>query len=359
MSSVPPIRPQRLHLSGSNRAIGAALAEHAARHFGARPDPEGPESVAREALLARVAPHLVARAEGLRARFPGRDPFSLPFLMDGAPDHLPAACSVALLPARGGRGPFLLRNFDFGFLSAAALAGGPDSGVPMVAAPHLLSLAPGDGGRATCGISVFDLFGALTCGVNDAGLGVALLQHLGGAHLVGPAGALNEVEVVRVILETCATTEEAEAALAVLPRRTVWLPCRYLVADARGRGFVWSQAVGCAPRTIRDTAGFLAATNHDPDGDPAGLAREGVTANDLVSSDQRLRALCAAGRDAEPEEAATVARVVSLDPVGRPVGGTVWSAIYDLGSRCVSVRFLSGRNGDTPVMGSALHGVAA
>jgi hypothetical protein len=142
----------------------------------------------------------------------------------------------------------------------------------------------------------------------------------------------------------------------VLPRRTVWLPCRYLVADARGRGFVWSQAVGCAPRTIRDEAGFLAATNHDPDGDPADLAREGVTANDLASSARRLRALCAAGRDAEPEETAAAARVLSLDPVGRPVGGTVWSAIYDLGSRCLSVRFQSGRNGEKQVLNTALCG---
>lgn len=363
MSDIPAIRPERLHLSGPNRDIGAALADHAARCFGTTPDPEGDETIARAAILAKVAPHLCARAEGVRVRFPGCDPFSLPFLMAGAPDRLPAACSVALLPARGGSGPWLVRNFDFGFLSAAALAGGPADGVPMVAAPHLLSLAPKDGGRATCGISVFDLFGALTCGVNDAGLGVALLQHLGGARLDGPPGSFNEVEVVRIILETCTKVEEAEAALAALPRRTAWLPCRYLVADAHGQGFVWSQRVksngaSAAPRIVRDASGFLVATNHDPEDGPQDLADAGAMTNDIGSSIQRLRALCMIGRDADPEEVSAAARVLAFDPEGKPIGGTIWSAIYDLGRRCASVRFLSGRSGDRPVMGAPVAGRA-
>lgn len=356
MSDIPAIRPERLHLSGLNRDIGAALADHAARCFGTTPDPEGDETIARAAILGKVAPQLRVRSEGVQARFPGCDPFSLPFLMTGAPDRPPAACSVALLPARGGSGPWLVRNFDFGFLSAAALSGGPADGVPMVAAPHLLSLAPQDGGRATCGISVFDLFGALTCGMNDVGLGVALLQHLGGARLDGPPGSFNEVEVVRIILETCTTTGEAEAALAALPRRTAWLPCRYLVADARGKGFVWSQTVGATPRIVRDASGFLVATNHDPEDGSQDLADAGATTNDIESSIQRLRALCMIGQDADPEEAAAAAQVLVFDPEGRPIGGTIWSAIYDLGRRRVSVRFLSGRSGDRPVMGPAVVG---
>lgn len=78
----------------------AAPADHAAQRSGATPDPEGDETTARAAIVARAAPHRRARAESVRARFPGRDPLSLPFLMPGAPGRLAAAGSVALLPPR-------------------------------------------------------------------------------------------------------------------------------------------------------------------------------------------------------------------------------------------------------------------
>jgi hypothetical protein len=343
-------------VSGTNRAIGAVLADHAARHFGTAPDQAGPTTTARASILAEVAPHILARAEGVRERFPDADPFGLPFLMDGPPAELPAACSVALLPRRGARGPWLVRNFDFGFLSASALTGGPGTGAPMVSAPHVLSLSPDDGGYPTLGVSVFDLFGGLTDGVNAQGLGVALLQHIDGARLLGPPGAFNEVELVRLLLETCATADEARAALAGLPRATAWLPCRYLVADAAGHGFVWSESAEGATVISFDDRGYLVATNHDP-GSARRLSEDpsGATANDLRSSEERLAALSAAGRDAEPWRVADAAQVLTFDERGSPVGGTIWSAVYDLGQRELGVRFLAASAGGRPAMGPELE----
>ena len=355
MTGVPRIAPRRLHLSGTNRAIGAALADHAARHFGTVPDQAGPTTTARASILAEVAPYILARAEGVRERFPGADRFGLPCLMDGAPAELPAACSVALLPRRGQRGPWLVRNFDFGFLSAQDLAGGPGTGAPMVSAPHVLSLSPADGGYPTLGISVLDIFGGLTDGVNLHGLGVALLQHVGGARLSGPPGAFNEVELVRLLLETCATADEARAALAGFPRATAWLPCRYLVADAAGHGFVWSEPAEGATVIAFDNRGYLVATNHDP-GSSRRLSEDpsDATRNNLRSSEERLAALSAAGRDAEPWQVAAAAQVLTFDELGSPVGGTIWSAVYDLGQRELAVRFLAGSTGRRPAMGPKL-----
>lgn len=128
------------------------------------------------------------------------------FLSLFCPPRLVRACSQVVLDTP--EGPVLLRTYDH--------------------APHLFDgivLRSHWGAHAT--LVVTDcLWGALD-GINARGLAVALA--FGGRNATGPGFAAPLV--IRYLLETCATTREATAALGRLP---VHMPYTFVVLDAAG-----------------------------------------------------------------------------------------------------------------------------
>lgn len=113
------------------------------------------------------------------------------FLSFYCPPAYMTACSQAIWP---GKEPLLVRNYDY---SASAFDG--------------VALHTAWGGRQVVGTSD-GLFG-LVDGMNDAGLAVSLT--FGGRQVVGDGFGVPLI--LRYVLQTCETTEQATAALARIP----------------------------------------------------------------------------------------------------------------------------------------------
>ena len=154
-------------------------------------------------------------------------------------------CSVAFYPGHGTQdGHALLgRNFDFPTTSLSEFQGR----TPMpgeraaVADPWIVELHPDEGYASVC-VGIGDVMGGMD-GINAAGLAVALL-----ADDVNPPlepswhlqVGLSEGQVVRYLLDTCSTVDEAKDALRIAKHYYQGLPCHFLVADRSGASLFWS-----------------------------------------------------------------------------------------------------------------------
>jgi hypothetical protein len=135
------------------------------------------------------------------------------------------------------------RNYDF---STGTLAGTkpPAGELPATARPYILELHP-DRGHASLAICSYDLLSGVLDGINDAGLTVALLadDELMSKFPMEPAGqgavGLGALQVLRFLLDTCGTVEEAKEALLLTKQFYEFVPVHYLVADGQGKSFVW------------------------------------------------------------------------------------------------------------------------
>lgn len=233
--------------SGSQRQIGRTLAAAAAEVHGtaAHPLPADPfvEQVRREWFAANHPAHL-ERSRGV-ADHVGVDPDDTSVTLDWLNTYeLPAGCSVAHYPGsrtKDGNG-ILARNFDFPTATLTQMVGAPPlSGErPLGADPWVVELRPDDG-YASVTIGIMDVLGAMD-GINEAGLAVALLadnETPDAEPTGGPRVGLAEHQVVRFLLDTCATVEEAKAALLSAKHYYFFTPCHWMVADRSGASFVF------------------------------------------------------------------------------------------------------------------------
>jgi predicted choloylglycine hydrolase len=145
---------------------------------------------AREALR-RHMPELAECWERLAAEVGDGDELAACFLAQLDPPPLVRSCSTAVLP---GREPVLARNYDYD----------PDLFDGVVLDTSLT-------GRRVIGMS--DQLWGLLDGVNDAGLAAAFT--FGGRRDVGPGFGIPLV--LRYLLETCDTVDQARDALARIP----------------------------------------------------------------------------------------------------------------------------------------------
>lgn len=266
---------RHLRLAGSQEEIGRALAAAAAAAHGeaAAPRPAVDplvEAVRRRWFAAHHPTHL-RRLRGIAEHF-GLDPGDTTLTWDWLGTYdVPAGCSVAFYPGAGtkdGHG-VLARNFDFPTATYTQLMGlAPLPGErPLAADPWIVELHPDDG-YASVTIGIMDLMGAMD-GVNEAGLAVALLadNETPEPEPTGrPQVGLAEQQVVRYLLDRCATVEEAKEALLVAKHYYFFTPCHFVVADRSGEAFVWEHS----PRRNRElivttdpaTNGRLVCTNH-------------------------------------------------------------------------------------------------
>ncbi len=102
-----------------------------------------------------------------------------------------------------------------------------------------------DRGYASLAIYSYDMLSGVLDGINSEGLTVALLadDETIEKYSMEPAGfdaaGLGEVQTLRMLLDTCATAEEAKEALLMTKQQYSFIPVHYLVADRHGKGFVW------------------------------------------------------------------------------------------------------------------------
>jgi hypothetical protein len=154
-------------------------------------------------------------------------------------------CSVVYLPptvTATGTG-IVSRNYDFTIGNFDGTR--PKAGeLACTARPYIMELHP-EGCYASVALVSYDLLSGVLDGMNSEGLTVALLadDELSSKFKMEPAGmdavGLGVLQMQRLLLDTCATVEEAQEALLLTKQCYEFIPVHYLVADRHGKAFVW------------------------------------------------------------------------------------------------------------------------
>jgi hypothetical protein len=225
----------------------------------------------------------------------------------------------------------------------------PLAGERLLAAdPWVVELHPTTG-YASIVIGIMDVMGGMD-GVNEAGLSVALLadNETPEPEPTGqPCVGISEQQVVRYLLDTCATAREAKEALLLAKHYYFFTPCHFVVADRSGAAFVWEHS----PRRNREAivesdpnrAGRLVCTNHllHRWPDPALLPDDSGPIGTAALTYQRWRTLTASAsgaalvdRDDIREQFAAVRFTAPIEEAR-----TFWHALYDVEDASAEISF--------------------
>jgi len=236
---------RHLVLKGTNEQIGRALAEIARERYGVRLERAEDTTRVRAQLqfLKRNDPILFDRMRGVAAAF-GKsvEDVRWDFTTLGFID-LNAGCSIAHFPpsSTADGKSVVSRDYDFttGALSFGFLAPGK---LHPTARPYLLELHP-DRGYASIAMVSYDLLSGVLDGMNSEGLTVTLAQDNDVYKDMEPTRTrsvgLGELQTLRLLLDTCASVEEAKRALMATKQYYQYVPVHYLIADRHGNAFVW------------------------------------------------------------------------------------------------------------------------
>lgn len=349
---------RHLVLSGTNREIGASLALVARDRHGVLPAAGGDPAVtrARRHWCRREWPahhermRGVADVHGLDVDDDSVELGLLAYLGAPAP-----ACSVAWLPGAvtaSGHGS-LSRNYDFPTGTLTEILGGEaqPGELPMTARPYVVETRPSDGGPSCLFICAYELLGGCIDGVNAEGLVVALLaddETVDRDPTLAPAVGLNEIQLLRFVLETCATASDARQALLAAKYSYMFLPCHFVVADAGGDSFVFERSAN-ADHLVEGAGAVQVVTNHplhrrsSPDDLPTG---DGPSAT--YARARRLAAAVAGRTSLTPDDIKAAHACVDREDPASP-SRTLWHGVYDAFDRSLDVSFYLG---DLPAGGA-------
>ncbi len=355
---------RHLVVRGTNYEIGKHLAGLAQERHGLHKGPVANPGVnhARRLYFQRNYPiHLdrargVADAYGLRFEDDAVDPTTLLYAFPGASA---GGCSVIYYPPQttaSGHG-LLSRNYDFSTGSLPEVLGEPlPSGTklpPVMGEPYVMEIYP-DEGYPSLYLAGFDLLGACLDGINAEGLTVSLMGNVDLQNrclpepTLQPGVGLYELQVPRLLLDTCATVEEAKRAL-LLNKQYYWMmPCHYIIGDRQGHSFVWEYSPGHNREYIMDGDGTpQVVTNH-----PLSLpVRDQDASHESVRRYRMLRERIEGHptRHSIDDLKHTNASVFADDMLmahlqmafraGAPATRTLWHAIYDTSERSLQVSF--------------------
>ncbi|MDO3646405.1 C45 family autoproteolytic acyltransferase/hydolase [Nocardia mangyaensis] len=369
---------RHVRLRGSNEAIGEALGRIArSRHRGAAQDLLLPEDMveSRREWAVRHYPELVARGVGIARGFdlnpsdPKVDALGVGYNMQLPTPPQIVGCSVLTAPTVDA-GIVVQRNFDFGFLSLPDAVFGPGvcpEAPAMLSEPYVMEIHPTDGGMSALFLCAFDLCNGVIDGMNEAGLVVTMMQLIDRTpSTFSPpkiAPGLNELEVLRFILDRCRSVEDAHRVFEQQKTYLSWMPCHYIVADADGVVMMVEPADDNTMRTVVKRDGSMRSTNHsllrripeswddDPEIRGSRERLQRMDASVLVGPDHPLTA------DSLVHIAARVAVSTQWPESGTVLGGTLWSASYRPRSRALAIRFWSGPGtaGSGPDLSPEMH----
>lgn len=269
-----------LTMRGTNFEIGQKLTELAIERYGvssAKREAEPIYSQARRTYLQRNHPIFWERMRGVASVLdldPNDNGYDFSVLGRRLAGPLPRiGCSVVYYPPTtmaNGSG-YLSRNYDF---SAGTMA----DVVPMPVPPeikkqmprvmselYIMEWHPEDGGYASLAIHGFDMLSGTLDGINSAGLVVSIMEdgqaneelgsnleaHVGRQNAIG----LHELQLMRYLLDTCATVDEAKQALLISKQYYAFIPCHYIVADQNGNSFVYENSTWRNRQHIIDGTG--------------------------------------------------------------------------------------------------------
>lgn len=346
-------------LHGTNEEIGKALANLAHERFGVEPSksPDPLRTRAQRHYFERNYPILAERMRGVAAAF-GKSAEDDAYDFSGLGySRIKAGCSVMYFPPSktADHAGIFSRDYDF---STGMLSGGPvpPGEVSSSGRPYVIEMHP-DKGYASLAICAYDLLSGVLDGMNSEGLTVALLaddelaqKYRMEPTMQQPAAGLGVQQVLRFLLDTCATTEEAKEALLSSKQYYEFIPCHYIVADRNGKAFVWefSQAHN-REYIIESPAEPLVTTN---------FSLHRYLEHDRPPSADKARRVC--GRYCKlAQKIAEQPGPVSVDfikqthrlvdatapsPANQPLGRTLWHALYFPESRRVQVSFYLGES---------------
>ena len=346
---------RHLRAAGTHREIGRALAAAAVEVHGttAQPAPSaGPEvELARRRWFDRNYPLHAERAMGVADHF-ALDPDDVTVCFDWLGTfEVPAGCSVAWYPGtatKRGHG-LLSRNFDFPTATFTQLLGlpSPAGERPLAADPWVIELHPDDG-YASVTVGIMDVMGAMD-GINEAGLSVALLAD-NETPEPEPTGSLRvgvaEQQVVRYLLDTCATAAEARQALLLAKHYYFFTPCHYVVADRHGDAFVWEHSPRRNQEIIVPAAeGGLVCTNHllHRWPDPSELPADDGPIGTAALTYRRWRTLDEGRRISPVLDDTDIREQFASVAFRAPVAEarTFWHALYDMDESSVELSFFA------------------
>ncbi len=163
----------------------------------------------------------------------------------------------------------------------------------------------------------------------------------------GPQVGLAEQQIVRYLLDTCATVDEAKDALLLAKQYYFFVPCHFVVADRSGRSFVWEHSATHNREAIvegdRFAAGRTVCTNHllHPRADLTDLPAEDGSLGTAAMTYSRWAALHAATNDGAVVDRDEIRGHLRSVRFEAPVVGarTFWQALYDVEDRSVEVSF--------------------
>ena len=271
---------RHLVVRGTNFEIGRQLGELAIRRYGKTPADYAAQPVyarARRLYFQRNYPIHWERVRGVAAAFgldPNDDGYDLTAIRYNMelPRQAPG-CSVVYYPPSvmaSGRG-YLSRNYDFQTGSMADLLRIPvppelrATMTPVMHEPYIHEWYPADGGYPSLAIQAFDLLSGTLDGINSAGLVVSIMADEEALALLGPnleahlgpmqVTGLHELQVMRFLLDTCATAEEAKEALLTAKQCYFLVPCHYIVADQAGNSFIYENSTGRNVQHVVDGGG--------------------------------------------------------------------------------------------------------
>ena len=276
---------RHIKLSGTNYEIGKQLAEINIVNHGDTLDkhrvPDPVYARARREYFQQYYPIYWERMRGIADAL-GADPnddrydFSAMYHNVELPPR--PGCSNAFYPPKHTETghAYLSRNYEFSTGSFADVVGielDPETRAQMKAMmgePYIMEWQPTDGGYASWTIHVNDVLGGAFDGINSAGLAVALMadeEAMGQRYephgdMVRAVG-VGELQIVRLLLDTCATVDEAKQTLLTIKQYYQYVPCHYMIADAYGQSFIYENSTGRNQSIIIDGGGNpQVCTNH-------------------------------------------------------------------------------------------------
>jgi hypothetical protein len=334
-----------LVLRGSNRAIGRHLGEIARTRYRLTPQvaPDPARARVQREWVRQHAPLLFERMRGIADAFCidlAGDGHDLARLGAAPPTFGGSAVFVPPHLAHDG-GPLVSRAFDGEAPPTRSAPGTP----PAASRPYVLENYP-DEGYPSLAVVAFNLLGAALDGVNAEGLAVVAASDLEarerGALEPDPAAiGLDELQIGRFLLDTCASAAEAREAVLAVKHHYITAPVHWLVVDRRGDAFVFEIGPGRNRVHLVDAADRpLVLTNHPLHRYPkeAGLPRLDGPGRTYA----RYRALRGAlAETALPWSAAALA-LAAERAFARPEAGaerTLWHGIYGLRERPLDATF--------------------
>ena len=238
---------RHLVLTGTNEEIGRALAELAQERYDTRLERSRDKlrTRAQRRYIEQNFPILHDRMRGVAAAYGVRlDDDSIDATALGFTE-LRAGCSIVHLPpalTENGKS-VVSRDYDystgnlfFGFL--------PPGKLHPTARPYLLELHP-DRGYASIAMVAYDLLSGVLDGMNSEGLTVTMAmddESFASKQVeptYGPAVGLGVLQMMRVVLDTCATVDEAKETLLTTKQYYEYVPVHFLIADRFGHSFIW------------------------------------------------------------------------------------------------------------------------